>query len=144
MLTAASTLSDDDYARLLQFRTGLRRFFRWSEEQAVAVGVTPAQHQLMLAIRGHHDRRGPTIGDLAEALLLRHHSTVELVDRAVAAGLIERRGDRDDQRVVRLALTPRGARRLRRLSARHLEELRRFAPTLRRVWEGLGPPTAPD
>ncbi len=130
-------IADADYERLLEFRTGLRRFLRWSEEQAQAAGVSPAQHQLLLAIRGHPDPRGPTIGDVAEYLLLRHHSAVELVDRAVVAGLVRRRQDRNDHRVVRLQLTARGAEKLRRLTAVALEELARLSPRLRPVWSGL-------
>jgi DNA-binding MarR family transcriptional regulator len=133
----SSRIADADYERLLEFRTGLRRFLRWSEEQAQAAGVSPAQHQLLLAIRGHSDSRGPTIGDVAEYLLLRHHSAVELVDRAVTAGLVRRRQDRDDHRVVRLQLTARGAEKLRRLTAVTLEELARLSPRLRPVWSGL-------
>jgi DNA-binding MarR family transcriptional regulator len=123
--------SDAEYRRLLEFRTNLRRFLHWSEEQAHAAGLTPAQHQLLLAIRGHEDERGPTIGDVAESLLLRHHSAVGLVDRAVEAGLVMREPDPDDHRVVRLRVTPAGARKLRKLSEVHLEELRRLAPSIR-------------
>ncbi|HEU0240368.1 MAG TPA: DUF488 family protein [Micromonosporaceae bacterium] len=123
-------LSDVVYARLLALRTGLRQFERWSEQQAQAAGLTPAQHQLMLAIRGHTDRRGPTIRDVADYLLLRHHSVVGLVDRADAAGLVCRVRDEDDHRVVRLRLTTAGAERLERLSALHLEELERLAARL--------------
>ncbi len=130
-------LTDADYLRLLEFRTGLRRFLHWSEEQAVAVDVSPAQHQLLLAIRGHQDRRGPTIGDIAETLLLRHHSAVELVDRAETAGLVRRRTDSSDQRVVRLSLTALGSRRLHQLSERHLEELDRLRPQLSAMWNGI-------
>ena len=83
-------LSDRDYERLLEFRTALRQFMRWSEMQAEAAGITPAQHQLLLAVRGNPDPRGPRIGEVADALLLRHHSAVELVDRAEAAGLVRR------------------------------------------------------
>jgi DNA-binding MarR family transcriptional regulator len=126
MAEPAGELSDAQYQELLAVRTALRRFLRWSEEQARAEGLTPAQHQLLLAVRGHDDRRGPTIGEVAEALLVRHHSAVELVDRAAAAGLVRRVADRDDDRVVRLRLTESGARRLRRLSALHLRELRRL------------------
>jgi DNA-binding MarR family transcriptional regulator len=132
-------IQDEDYRRLLEFRTGLRRFVRWSEEQARSVGLSPAQHQLMLAVRGHPDPRGPTIGEAADYLLLRHHSAVELVDRAEAAGLVRRRPDRDDQRIVRLRLTPRGADKLRRLTAVTLEELARLSPGLQPVWAGLEP-----
>jgi DNA-binding MarR family transcriptional regulator len=130
-------VEDDDYRRLLEFRTGLRRFLRWSEERARAVGLSPAQHQLMLAIRGHSDPRGPTISDVADDLLLRHHSAVGLVDRAEAAGLIRRRQDRDDHRIVRLHLTARGGEKLQRLTAATFEELTRLSPRLRALWAGL-------
>ena len=132
-------LSDDEYARLLSLRTGLRRFQRWSEQQAEAAGLTPAQHQLLLAIRGDRNPNGPTLGDVADSLLLRHHSTVGLVDRAVAAGLVSRTRDRADHRVVRLRLTRKGAARLEALSALHLEELDRLALELPEAWRGLVP-----
>jgi DNA-binding MarR family transcriptional regulator len=126
----ADDLSDAEYGQLLTFRTALRRFLRWSEEQATALGITPAQHQLLLAIRGHDGSLGPSIGDVADVLLLRHHSAVGLVDRAVVAKLVERRSDPEDQRLVRLRLTPLGARRLRQLAGLHLAELRRMMPAV--------------
>jgi len=126
----ADDLSDDQYRELLAFRTGLRRFMRWSENQATALRLTPAQHQLLLAVRGHDDPLGPTIGDVADSLLLRHHSAVGLVDRAAVAKLVERRSDPDDHRIVRLRLTSLGARRLRQLSHMHFAELRRMLPSV--------------
>ena len=120
------TLPDATYVRLLALRTELRRFERWSEDQARSAGLTPAQHQLLLAIRGHADPRGPTIGEVADYLLLRHHSTVGLVDRADTAGLVRRSRDDDDHRVVRLHLTKDGAARLEALSTLHLEEIQRL------------------
>jgi len=132
-----ATLSDTDYERLLEFRDGLRLFLRWSEEQAATVGLTPAHHQLLLAVRGHQGSQAPTVTDIAEHLQLRRHSVVGLINRAEAAGLLARNADVDDQRVVRLSLTRLGARRLEQLSALHLEELRRLAPRLRPVWDGL-------
>jgi DNA-binding MarR family transcriptional regulator len=132
-----SSLTDGEYQHLLAFRTGLRRFNRWSEEQAAAAGLTHAQHQLLVAVRGHPDPRGPTIGDVAGYLLVRHHSAVELVDRVQALGLVRRLPDRDDQRVVRLALTASGHERVSALTALHLEELRRLAPLLGRLVAGL-------
>src|SRR5919201_1005556 len=102
--------TDDDYRRLLELRTGLRRFLRWSEQQARAAGITPAHHQLMLAIRGHGGGRGPTIGDVAGYLLLRHHSAVGLIDRAEAAGLVHRSQDPENLSTVRLHLTEKGSR----------------------------------
>lgn len=132
-------LSDADYARLLELRTGLRHFLRWSEQQARAAGVTSAQHQLLLAIRGHKDPRGPTVGEVADYLLLLHHSTVELIDRADGAGLVTRQRDPDDHRQVRLRLTDEGALRLEALSALHLEELDRLALRLPLLSTGLAP-----
>jgi len=130
-------LSKNEFARLLAFRTDLRRFERWSERQARTVGLSPAQHQLMLAVKGHDDRRGPTVGELAEYLLLRPHSAVELVDRAEIAGLVVRKKTDPDGRVVRVGLTADGESRLNALSALHLAELRRLAPSLKHLVEGL-------
>jgi DNA-binding MarR family transcriptional regulator len=123
------SLSDADYQQLLAFRDSLRRFVRWSEQNALEAGITPAQHQLLLAIRGHAGA-APTIGDVADHLLLRHHSVVGLVDRAVLAGLVERRLDPKDHRLVRLRLTTGGTRRLAALAATHLDELNRLGPVL--------------
>jgi DNA-binding MarR family transcriptional regulator len=129
--------TDDDYRRLLELRTGLRRFLRWSERQAEAAGLTPAQHQLLLAVRGHDDPRGPTVGDVAGHLLLRHHSAVGLVDRAAAAGLLVRAPDPGRPSAVRLRLTAEGAARLEALSEQHLEELAHLSPTMHALWEAL-------
>jgi DNA-binding MarR family transcriptional regulator len=130
------TLERRPYERLLDFRTGLHRFLRWSADQAAMAGVTPAQHQLLLAIRGHPDPAGPAIREMAGYLLVRHHGAVELVDWAGATGLVERRPD-GDLRAVRLCLTADGADRLAWPSALHLEELRRFAPEFEALWDGL-------
>jgi DNA-binding MarR family transcriptional regulator len=133
----ADGFTDADYRRLLMLRDGLRRFLRWSAERAEAAGLTAAQHQLLLVVRAHDDPLGPTIGDVADHLLLRHHSAVELVGRAGSAGLVRRRSDPHDQRSVRLELTPLGRRRLAELSGPHLEELRRMGGRLRPLWDGL-------
>ena len=128
-MNRANLLSEADFAELLRFRDGLRRFMRWSEDEARAAGLTPAQHQLLLAIRGHDG--DPTIGDVAAHLLLKHHSTVELVDRAERAGLIRRHPDPDDHRIVRLLLSAQGEGRLADLSAAHAAELTRLHDALR-------------
>jgi DNA-binding MarR family transcriptional regulator len=129
--------TDEDYRRLLELRTDLRRFLRWSERHARSAGLTPAQHQLMLAIRGHPDERGPTVSDVAEYLLLRHHSAVGLVDRAAGAGLVAREPDLANASVVRLRLTGEGSARLETLSEQHLEELAQLAPTMHALWDAL-------
>ena len=125
-MATTRTLTDRDYEHLLRFRTELRRFLRWSEEQAQAEGLTPAQHQLLLAVRGSADPAGATIKEVADALLLKHHTATELVDRAEAGGLLRRARDGDDHRVVRLHITRSGAGKLARLSRQHLDELARL------------------
>jgi DNA-binding MarR family transcriptional regulator len=123
-------LTRQDFERLLEFRVTLRRFNRWSEDQAQGEGLTHVQHQLLVAIKGHHGSRPPTVGDLAGYLMLRPHSAVELVDRAEAAGLVERTPDRDDGRVVRVRLTGSGDRVLNKLTRAHLERLHELAAVL--------------
>ncbi len=125
-----------DFQALLAFRTALRRFNRWSEEQAKAVGLTHMQHQLLLAVKGFEGDHPPAIGDVAESLLLRHHSTVELVNRAQAGGFIERHRDTEDGRVVRLTLTAAGEECLQRLTALHIAELGQLAPLLAHLVSG--------
>jgi DNA-binding MarR family transcriptional regulator len=132
-------ITDADYRSLLTLRDGLRRFLHWSAQQAESAGLTAAQHQLLLVIRAHDGPTGPTIGDVADHLLLRHHSAVELVDRAVEAGVVRRRTDPDDLRAVRLVLTRRGERALAQLSTLHLEELHRLGADLAPLWAGLEP-----
>jgi DNA-binding MarR family transcriptional regulator len=128
MVPPVTHLADEEYTRLLAFRTGLRQFLRWSEDQAATVGLTPAQHQLLLAIRGHPDPRGPSVGELADYLCTRHHSAVQLIDRTEQLGLIARnRSDSDDRRIVRLTLTKTAQDKLTLLSTTHVEELRRLA-----------------
>ncbi len=133
----AARLNDDDYRRLLEFRTAIRKFLKYSKEQAGKHDLTPTQHQLLLAVRGHHREGGPTIGDIADCLLIRHHSAVELVDRAEAAGLLKRRADPDDQRVVRLRLTRQGGTKLERISAANLAEIGRLGPEFQDVWQAI-------
>jgi DNA-binding MarR family transcriptional regulator len=123
-------MSAGDFHNLLAFRTSLRRFLHWSQTQARTVGLTPAQHQLLVAIKGHQGSQDPTISELAEYLLLRHHSVVELVDRAAAAGIVARSRDAADGRLTRVALTADGEARLSRLGPAHLDELRNLAPVL--------------
>lgn len=119
-------VTDRDYARLLAVRTGLRQFERWSAETAATHGLTASQHQLLLAVRGDRTPDGPTVGQVADYLLIKHHSAVGLVDRCEKAGLVVRVRDEDDHRVVRLRLSAQGERVLAELSGAHLEELTRL------------------
>jgi DNA-binding MarR family transcriptional regulator len=133
----APELTDAEYHVLARFRRALRVFLHFSEAAARDAELTPTQHQLMLAIRGF-DEGAPTVSDVADWLQLRHHSAVELVDRAVDAGLIQRHTDRSDRRRQRLTLTTRGARALAQLSAAHREELRRFREEMADLLHELG------
>lgn len=137
MVARSQKLGDDDYWRLLEFRTAIRKFLNYSKNQAQKLGLTPTQHQLLLVIRGHKAEAAPTIGEIAECLLIRHHSAVELVDRAELAGLVRRRSDPDDQRVVRLSLTRSGAAKLERISAANLAEIGRLGPEFQDVWKAI-------
>jgi DNA-binding MarR family transcriptional regulator len=129
-------LTHADFERLLAFRTRLRTFQRWSEDQAHAVGLTHVQHQLLVAIKGHPGDQPPTISDLAGYLLQRHHSTVELVDRAAAAGLVRRVPDALDGRVVRVRLTSLGDQLVTELTPLHLVELQQLATALNGLLQG--------
>ena len=131
------TLDEADFEHLLQLRTGLRRFLRWSEEQCKAAGLTPAKHQLLLAIRGHPDPAGPTIGEIADYLVLRHHSAVGLIDRTVRDGLVRRNPDENSRSVVRVTLIPDGIAKLDALAETHLQELAHLAPTMRALWRTI-------
>jgi DNA-binding MarR family transcriptional regulator len=129
-------LTRKDFEHLLAFRSSLRRFERWSEDQARAAGLTHVQHQLLVAVQGHPGDGPPTVSDLAGYLLLRHHSTVELVNRAEAAGLVGRIADSSDGRIVRVRLTTRGERCLRELTPAHLIELHSLAAVLNELVAG--------
>ncbi|MGI8699652.1 MAG: MarR family winged helix-turn-helix transcriptional regulator [Nocardioidaceae bacterium] len=125
--TTGQPLTDRNYRALARFRHALRVFERFSEEKARAAGLTPAQHQLLLAIRGHHTPdRPPSLSELADVLQVRLHSAGELVNRAEANGLVTRQVDPTDHRRALLSLTHHGAQQLVALSVVHREELRRF------------------
>lgn len=131
-------VSQADYEALAAFRYALRQFLHFSETAAEAVGLTPQQHQTLLAIKGFPGGAQVTIGDLAERLQIRHHSAVGLVDRLAAQELVTREAAQDDRRQVRVALTERGEQVLASLSVTHREELRRISPNLKQLLAQLG------
>jgi DNA-binding MarR family transcriptional regulator len=120
-----------DYPALARFRFELRRFLHFSERAAQAAGIEPQQHQLLLALKGLPGPDAPpTVGNLAAWLAIQHHSAVELVDRAVARGLVRREQDARDRRRVLVYLTDAGEALLDRLSVQHRAELQSTAPAL--------------
>src|SRR5436305_10919586 len=122
---ATVTVTLREFQALARFRRALRNFLRFSEDAARRAGLTPSQHQLLLMVKGFGEGP-PSVGDAAEWLGLRHHSAVELVDRAVTAGLLQREADPDDARRQLLRLSGLGEAKLTALSALHRDELRRF------------------
>ena len=130
-------ISKTQYEALAAFRYAVRQFLHYSEQAAVSAGLTPQQHQALLALKGFPGRDDITIGELAEHMQIRHHSAVELVDRLAAEGLVRRKASTVDRRQVRITLTARGLRSLEGLSASHKDELRRIAPSLHRILDEL-------
>lgn len=119
-----------DYVALAEFRYLLRCFLEFSETEAKRVGLAPQQHQAILAIKGFGATEPVSIGTLAERLRIRHHTAVELVNRLVDGGLVQRSQDPNDHRRARLTLTSSAEERLAKLSAVHLDELSRIEPML--------------
>jgi DNA-binding MarR family transcriptional regulator len=137
-MAASKKLSKAHYENLAGFRYALRRFLRFSQEAAKRAGVTPQQHQALLAIKGFPGRDIVTVGELAERLQLRHHSAVELLDRLMDLNLVVRQRSTVDRRRVQVRLTERGERILGELSAAHDEQLRRLGPELSAALRQLG------
>jgi DNA-binding MarR family transcriptional regulator len=133
-------VDDAGYARLAALRSGIRRYLAWAEQCAREHGLTPAQVQLALGVRAYGDPAGPTLTELADTLLLRHHSVVGLVDRAEQSGIVRRERDREQHSRVHVCLTAEGAERLDTLSALHLEWLEANAPQLAAVWDSFCEP----
>ncbi|MCO1655605.1 MarR family winged helix-turn-helix transcriptional regulator [Pseudonocardia humida] len=138
---APGALTKPDFEALARFRFGIRRYLRFSEETVRSHGVTPQHYQLLLALKGFPGREWASVRELADRLQLRHHSVVELVNRAQDQGLVERAPHPDDARAVRVQLTADGERILGRLSALHRDELRRMGDVLALpIWhDGAGP-----
>ena len=133
-------ISIEEYQSLAEFRYQIRRFLHFSEQATRAAGIEPQQHQLLLAIKGLPEGRQATIGELAERMQLQHHSAVELIDRLVERGFVQRCRDEEDLRRVLVSITARGEEILRELSFEHRAELRSNGPALAKVLQALLPP----
>jgi len=129
-------LTDIDFAALFGFRYALRRFLAFSADAAGGVGLTPQQHQALLAIRAGEGRE-LLVGALAERLLLRPHSATELVDRMEKLDLVTRVMTQADRRQVTVRLTRKGEQLLNGLSEAHRAELRRLRPLLSELMSKL-------
>ena len=130
-------LSVAEYRALAEFRYQIRKFLHFSEGQARAFGLEPRQHQLLLAVRGLPSGKNATIGALASRLRLKHHSTVELVNRLEKLGYVARAASRQDRRQVIVHLTPSGSSILRKLSIAHHQELEVAGPQLAKALRSI-------
>jgi DNA-binding MarR family transcriptional regulator len=126
-----------DYAQLADFRRALRKFLRFSELAAAEAGISGQHYQAMLVVRACPDNERVTINDLAQQLLIRHNSAVELVDRLVDEDLLSREPSPSDRRKVELHLTLRGRQVLAELAVVHRRELQRMGPVLKRFFAEL-------
>lgn len=126
----AAALSKADYEAIANFRYAIRRFLRFSEQAARAAGITPQQHQLLLAIKGFPHREHATVSELAHRMQMRQHSIVGLIDRTEALHLVRREQGKADRRQVFVYLTEEGEAILDRLTAQHRRELNTVRETL--------------
>jgi DNA-binding MarR family transcriptional regulator len=130
-------LIKSEYETLAAFRYALRRFIRFSEGAAQAAGITAQQYQALLAIKGFPARDKVTVGQLAQRLQLRHHSTVGLIDRLVAERRVVRVPSAADRRQVFIQLTPKGEEVLEKLASVHRAQLKRIGPEISQLLERL-------
>lgn len=130
-------LTEGEYQSLADLRSGIRTYLAWAEQRAHEHDLTPAQVQLALAVRAHENPLGPTMTELAETLLLRHHSAVGLVDRAVENGMVRRERDAEKGSVVHVVLTDEGAERLETLSRLHLQWLAEHGGAMAKTWRSF-------
>ena len=137
-MPARKPLSKSQYEALAAFRFALRKFLRFSEDAAAAAGITPQQHQALLAIKGFPGRDHVSVRELAERLQVRHHSAVGLLDRLVAEKLVARTASPEDRRRVHIQLTSRGEKMLEELTASHRDQLRHIGPEISHLLQRLG------
>ena len=132
-----ASITTEEYGRLAAFRFALRTFLHFSEQAAAQVGLTGQHYQALLALRACPADQPCTINDLAQQLFLKHNSTVALVDRLEADGLLVRVPSSVDRRKVELRITAHGSRVLARLAERHRAKLQRLGPELEAFFREL-------
>jgi DNA-binding MarR family transcriptional regulator len=130
---AEPDLSKAQYAAIAAFRYELRQFLAFSEAAAAATGLPAQQHQALLVIAGHTGSQRPTVGVLAEQLMIAPHTAAELAARMAESALVTKTPSKDDRRRVELSLTPKADGLLQQLTAAHLEELKTLEPALTRA-----------
>jgi DNA-binding MarR family transcriptional regulator len=122
-------VKDSEYRALSDFRQSIHDYLDFSDRTAKAAGIEPRQYQLMLAIKGLPGEVESSVGALARHLRIRHHSAVELIDRAGRNGFVERQRSASGTHVL-VKLTSEGNRVLERAVSARLEELQSAGPVL--------------
>ncbi|MED4017777.1 MarR family winged helix-turn-helix transcriptional regulator [Sutcliffiella cohnii] len=122
----SKNLKKETYESLAEFRYQLKKFLHFSDSEARKVGLTPQQHQLLLAIKGFPGRDFATPSELSERLFITHNACVGLIDRCSQLDFVTRTSNPDDGRSVLIKLTSQGEEILQRLSEIHLEEIIRI------------------
>jgi len=117
-------ISPSEYQAMAELRYRVRLFLREGDAAARSAGLEPQQYLLLLAIRGMPDGATANIQSLADSLLIRHHSAVELVDRLEKHGYVRRTRGKEDRREVFVSLLPKGQRVLERVLQQRVSELR--------------------
>ncbi len=117
-------ITQQEYQALAELRYRIRRFLQEGDDTARQAQLEPQQYLMLLAIRGLPDGKEASIRTLAERLSLRHHSTVELVDRMEERGYVKRSRGREDRRQVLVSLQPRGEKMLEQVVQQRIIELR--------------------
>lgn len=129
-ISVDAPIAKSEYESIAAFRYAIRRFQRFSEQAARREGITPQQHQLLLAVKGYPGREHASVSELADRLQMRQHSMVGLIDRTEAQGLVRRQSGEVDRRQVFIHLTPTGEEKLLKLSVQHRRELRTMREAL--------------
>jgi DNA-binding MarR family transcriptional regulator len=122
-------LAQGIYEGLAGVRLAMRRFLAFSEATLADAKVTSPQYQAILVIKASPAGQ-LKVRELAEQMLIQHHSAVQLVDRLSAAGLVERVPSADDKRTVLITLTSTGESTVEFLARVHLQGMLAHEPLL--------------
>ena len=137
--SSTPALSKAGLEAVSRFRWGLRRFLRFSEEAARRAGITALQYQLLLHTQGFEGRDWASIGELAERLQGHAHGVVALVTRCEESGLVVRRQNEADKRLVEVHLTAKGRRCLQAIAALHRRQIDELAAVIDEARAGRPP-----
>ena len=103
--TADDLLNIDNFVCFALYSAG-HAFTRLYKPLLDPLGLTYPQYLVMAVL---WEKDGRTVGEIGEKLLLESSTLTPLLKRLETAGMVRRTRDQDDERVVRIQLTPKGA-----------------------------------